>query len=290
MGLYSIVNFPQLLDILSGNKLLGKAVEYVHCYIKGKIEDWENPSENEVFDRMVLGIGIVSPYEFLQLNTDYSCVLHSVSLPDYPIYRDKDLQYHIEDTSLNFGLVLGACNEDGIDTDYLIDFPDLACIWPSQYGFARCLSRQGIWGFIRMEDFSIRWLDKSVIYADDFLCERARITYQNRNIHCFNYVDLCLNPILNIPLNKAGHFVDGIATVGDEYCDSYRINVFGKIIEEDKERYQNLKNKHIQAELESKKRFNDLIRKRRNQDSYDPESEIMNSLTGHGADPEIFGF
>lgn len=181
---------------------------------------------------------------------------------------------------------------------------EAACIWPFSDGYARVIGKDGRWGYLSQEDNTIKWLDfnvkpicgfdgkvvgvdmeGSVLYADDFKCERARVQLDNEN-NTYMYVGLCLDDCFGKTFKNASEFENGYAVVSDDYCDNYIINVFGEIVDSDKKRYEECKLNTIEGgngEYE-------LARGSKRNGYYDPETEIMNSLSGHGADPELFGF
>lgn len=196
-----------------------------------------------------------------------------------------------------------------LDIDY--DYPsqskvyhdNAACIWPFYNGYARVIGKDGKWGFLSQEDNEIKWItdnisefcystrisfykdDSIVLYVDDFKCERARVQLNDEN-NSYMFLGLDLDVCFAKTFNYASEFKDGYAMVSDNYCDNYKIDVFGEIIDADKERYE----KCMLRVLEEGKGEFELARSRRRNGYYDPESVIMRSLSGHGCDPELFGF
>lgn len=188
-------------------------------------------------------------------------------------------------------------------TPYLhlkVSHNDAICIWPFSEGYARVLGKDGRWGYLSQENNKITWininvsyfynlegnktnrinLEGSVLYAEDFKCERARLQLDDDN-KSYMYLGLCLDDCFGKTFKKASDFKGGYAVVSDEYCENYTIDVFGEIIDADKKRYEECKLEKEELEEEIEKRS---FR------HYDPETEVMRSLMGYGADPELFGF
>ena len=158
------------------------------------------------------------------------------------------------------------------------------CIWPFSDGYARIIGKNGKWGYISYENNHIKWLDDTVLYADDFNCERARIRLNDSN-NSYMFLGLCLEDCFNKKFEKATEFKDGFAIVSDYFCDDYRIDVFGNIAEEDKKRYVVKKQEVIKSTYYPFRKGD-----KRRSVTYDYENEIMDSLSGYGADPDVFGF
>ena len=231
---------------------------------------------------------------------------HNVFLPEEIIIRRDETGIFSSIGEYNYAFdncvefpFLGLYADTYPSTQQKVVHNDVACIWPFSDGYARVIGKNGRWGYLSQEDNKIRWIDinisyvydldgnvtgidlsDSVLYADDFKCERARIQLDDEK-KSYMYLGLCLENCFEKTFRKASEFNDGFAMVSDEYCDNYTINVFGEIINEDKKRYEECKSVNERKEH---------TRVGRRIGYYDPETEIMNSLTGHGADPEIYGF
>ena len=281
---YTIPNFEFLIKHLRSVSLLHEIILDISRIIEKKIEknEWSSLKRDIIF----------SSYD------DY--------LPeDIIITRGNDGTFasrgEYDNALENSNLYLDIYN--GYPTHPKVYHDNVVCIWPFSNGYARVIGKDGRWGYLSQEDNIIRWLvfnikyicdlkgkitgvdlKDSVLYADDFKCERARVQLDDER-KSFMYLGLCLDDCFGKTFKEASEFKNGYAIVSDEYCDNYTIDVFGEIIDADKKRYEDCRTEIEELE-EQKKR----MRGRKRFGIYDPESEIMRSLSGHGSDPELFGF
>ena len=168
--------------------------------------------------------------------------------------------------------------------------PSIACIWPFNDGYARVLGKDGKWGYMSEKDLSISWLENDVLYADDFICELARIQFVDKS---FNYINKSLSWLSQSNYEDVTPFENDNAIISDSICKHYQIDTKGNVTEKDKKRY---KIALEYAEIIKKERGNKG--KRHNEDTRthnkckvsDPETDIMNSLSGHEGYPDAFGF
>lgn len=290
--LYSVPNFDSLLKHFQEEGKLGIATMTIIEEIQNRQNrldnyDPNNFKQNETGDLMDY-INGYTPYKCLKkLNEDnVSSDMDTLIIMrnSKQIYFTVDKMSAYLDQFNDIDALLGKCVLSDIKYSRAKEFKDVCCIWPFSNGYARALGRNGIWGYISQETNEINWVDGNVKYACDFKCDRARIELNNEKYY---FLDLCLNNCFQKEFLSASDYYNGIALVSDEYCNSYRIDVHGNIIPDDIEKYENSKRQHF----ESIKQTRELLKKnRRNSSSYDEESAIMNSLSGYGPDPEVFGF
>ena len=303
-NLYTLPCFPYVIQHLCEKHFLKKTVLHINTIIDSKKSEWANVTDNDLF------------MYFDNLYTEDDDVtdmwLHFMGLsqflpnkPKYEIKWNKNKDFFTEDLYNRniFGredpfmyFYLGIYTHDGLD-DYnpnderfigVTKHDDAMCIWPFKNGYARVLGKDGKWGYLSEESNLIHWLAGEVVYAEDFECERARI-HLDCFSHIYQYIGLCLDDCFHKTFSDASDFKDGYALVSDQYCINYHIDVFGNVAKEDMERYENCK-KEI---LEDEKKREERLRQKSIDSEYDysdPETEIMKSLSGHGADPEIHGF
>lgn len=163
-----------------------------------------------------------------------------------------------------------------------------ACIWPFCDSYARVLGKNGNWGYISENDLSIKWLDNKVLYADDFSCGLARIQFVDKS---YNFIDEHMRWLSQSNFEYASLFENGIAVVSDTICKHYQIDTKGNVTERDQRRYRiAIEYAKILRDEEVRKERKRSESKRINNSIYDPETEIMKSLSGKGADPEFFGY
>ena len=168
--------------------------------------------------------------------------------------------------------------------------PSLACIWPFYDGYARVLGKDGKWGYMCDIDLSISWLDNDVLYADDFSCGLARIQFVNKS---YNYIDGNMSWLSQSNYSEATTFENGNAIISDTICKHYQIDTEGNVTEKDQRRYRiAVEYAKISREEEKRKerKRDEEKRKQKKNRVYDPESDIMNSISGNGGDPDAFGF
>lgn len=297
----------------SYKEIIDKRIKAIHSYSLTSFES--------IFSHL---ISLVNPIEIIQTidklikdkekNTDeFDFIIgmcHHASellkaLSDYTVWTSEDGYVVKRNSNMEFFLIYPTILDlwDG-------DFPDISelermnlayykieevsCVWPFSNGYARALGKDGRWGFISEEDKKVHWLDKEILYAEDFCCERALLQLNTRDYHYipkYKYLDLCLNVCNDKLYLEASSYKDGTALVTDEFCQNYHIDVFGNVIEQDVEIYKESKEKELESRKNSSKLLNEAIKRRRGIDiSIDYESAIMDSLSGNGADPEIFGF
>ena len=176
------------------------------------------------------------------------------------------------------------------EPDYFGDidslFPSLkhdyaACIWPFVDGYARFIGKNGLWGYIDEKKVETHWLDEDVIYADDFSCGLARIQYVDRS---YNYLDSDLKRLSDSNFDEATTFENDCAIVSDKVCKHYQIGSNGLISDKIALEY-----KKICEFEELKKKEKKKERTRKHTGVSDPESRIMDSLSGK-SDSDEFGF
>lgn len=168
---------------------------------------------------------------------------------------------------------------DNISSDYKTKIDYAICVWPLSDGYARFLGKNGNWGFLHEYTLEPFFLDSDVLYADDFSCGLAKIQFADET---FNYLNSRLKLLCEHNFEKASTFVGGYAIVSDSICRNYKIDINGNIAEIDKSRYK--------IALDMFKSNNDEEINVINRKSFDPESRIMNALSGNGPDPEDYGF
>lgn len=167
--------------------------------------------------------------------------------------------------------------------------PSLACIWPFYDGHARVLGKDGRWGYMSDKDLSISWLDNDVLYADDFSCGLARIQFVDKS---YNYIDGNMSWLSQSNYSEATPFENGNAIISDTICKHYQIDTDGNVTEKDQRRYRiAVEYAKISREEERRKerKRDEEKRKQKKNRVYDPETDIMNSISGNG-DPDAFGF
>lgn len=293
--LYSVPNFDSLLKHFQEEGKLGNATITLIEEIQNRQNrvDNYNPNNSGNFNQN----DFEDFKDYVNGYTPYKCLRklkedNVASDMDTLIIKrnSKHIYFTVEITSAfcdqlnDIDALLGKCDLSDINYSGAKVFKDASCIWSFSNGYARALSQNGIWGYISQETNEINWIDENVKYAYDFKCERARVVLNNEKYY---FLDLCLNNCFKKEFLSASDYYNGIALVSDEYCNSYRIDVHGNIIPDDIEKYENSKRQHF----DSIKQTRELLKKnRRNSSSYDEESAIMNSLSGYGPDPEVFGF
>ena len=282
--LYSVPNFVFLIKHLQGEKKLGTSIKILLEEIHNRQTRFENYNENDIVELWDC-INEYSPIRCLDNLTELNVLSHMETL--YIKRNNKQSFFTVPEGSFIDSLNdLDEYDPSNIAFVGVKEFKEVSCIWPFSYGYARVLSRNGIWGDLSVETTEIIWLKENVLYAFDFKCERARIQLNN-DFEKYCFIDLCLNECFSKTFNEAQDFNNGETLVSDDYCRSYRIDVLGNIITEDLEKYEKSKKKSIDDSIKSKQLFN---KSRKQFISYDGESEIMDSLCGYGADPEIYGF
>lgn len=292
--LYSVPNFDSLLKHFQEEGKLGIAT----ITLIEEIQNRQNRLDNFELNNSSYDLNhIEEMMDYINGHSPYKCLNklkedNVASDMDTLIIKrnSKHIYFTVEITSAfcdqlkDIDALLGKCDLSDINYCGAKVFKDVSCIWSFSNGYARALSQNGIWGYISQETNEINWIDENVKYAYDFKCERARVVLNNEKYY---FLDLCLNKCFKKEFLSASDYYNGIALVSDEYCNSYRIDVHGNIIPDDIEKYENSKRQHF----DSIKQTRELLKKnRRNSSSYDEESAIMNSLSGYGPDPEVFGF
>lgn len=271
--LYTIQCFQTVVDHLCSKGLLKWLVFYLFDEIEKKQKEWENARLDVLFVDFLNPPSTYSPVACIQemLKCNYCTCQDWLS-----VRRNSDNVFFTYTIADKYGNLYFDC-----DNCRLFDFA--ACIWPFQDGYARILCRNGKWGYISVESNAMQLIDSNVLYADDFSCERARVQIDDLK---FKYLGLCLEDCFQKTFTKAGTFHDGYALVSDECCSDYHIDVYGNITVEDKKRYELSKAKY----KEDKKKFLEKMQSNRKASAVDWENTVMNSLSGHGCDPEFFGF
>ena len=283
---YTIPNFKFLLNHLKNNGILHEIIIDIFCNIEEK-------KKNNEWKALMSDIFFSSYYDYFP----EEIIIKRCS--DGTFTTQGELNNAIEEDDGYSYLNL----YDNYPSQTKVYHENVACIWPFSEGYARVIGKDGRWGFLSQEDNVIRWIDHnimhicdlngnitgidmdgSVLYADNFKCERARVQLDDEK-KSYMFLGLCLDDCFGKTFNYASEFENGYAKVSDYYCDYYTINVFGEIIDADKNRYEECMLRVLE---EGKGEF--AKRRRRRLGYYDPETEIMRSLSGHGADPELYGF
>jgi len=277
---FSCPSFESLISSLYEKRVLKKTV----CCIVKEIT-YLRTLEDKSVDSIGKNKGTTIDEFLNELYKDFSSCKNLTSNEEYTIVRNSKKEFFsLPKTSMKLvNLELLEQYVDKKDTLKKISrLEGAACVWPFSCGFARILSKDGKWGYVREEDNLTIWLGDKILYAYDFICERAKVVYAGLKPNC-SFIGLTLNNISNKRYYNSSEFNNGYALVSDDYCDDYLIDIWGNVAEKDKIKYNDAKNN----KLNNNNYSHNYIRKRR---IYDPESDIMNSLEGFGADPELFGF
>lgn len=286
-GLCTIPYFESAISRLCESHVLKQLICHIVNEIKRFKDDWENPSE-DYLQFLALSNEVFSPNECLgELSKMFSEHKRLTCYEEYTIERNKKREFFsipieamelLDNESLNY-----YDSSNSID-DRIKKLDDAACVWPFKCGYARILHKDGRWGYVSQENNMVKWLEDKVLYAYDFCCDRARVQYSNMN-GSYSFLGLNMEDCFHKRFTIANDFVGGIAVVSDEYCDNFQIDVWGNVARSDKYRYEENKRVIIQEREKSCQ-----IKKKGLPRVYDPESEIMDSLSGQSADPEIFGY
>lgn len=285
--LYIYPYFESLITHLYETKKLKNSICHIVNEIKRLRNNWEDPNE-EYLQFLALSNEVFSPNECLvELSRMFSEHKRLTCYEEYTIERNKKKEFFSIPLEVMELLDNGSLNyydsSNSID-DRIKKLDDAACVWPFKCGYARILHKDGRWGYVSQENNMVKWLEDKVLYAYDFCCDRARVQYSNMN-GSYSFLGLNMEDCFHKRFTIANDFVGGIAVVSDEYCDNFQIDVWGNVARSDKYRYEENKRVIIQEREKSCQ-----IKKKGLPRVYDPESEIMDSLSGQSADPEIFGY
>lgn len=288
--LYSAHDFNSLVEHLFNERVLGKAIYVLEEEIRQRQYKFDNYDEND-FDAIINYHNGISPNDCLDILAGYIIITEIEKLA---IIRNKNVFYtaEIDHSFIACGTLedietLNHYDESDLFFSGVKEFKDVCCIWPFSNGYARTLRRDGRWGFLSQETNTIYWCDENVLYADDFRCERARIQLKD-GFECYYFIDLCLRDCFHKRFIDACEFENGLALVSDTVCSNYRIDIYGNVHPDDIENYAKCRKESLACSKQSQKRF--FRAKNKTTEPYDPETEIMDSLSGYGADPECYGF
>ncbi|WP_243348440.1 WG repeat-containing protein [Parabacteroides sp. FAFU027] len=257
-------SFSELVNFLTDNHLTKTVVEKI------------NNSLNEIESYHII--------DFMRELIDYGMVLHN--------YMVVEKQYN--DISETWIFV--------VKNPYLFrkgksqSFPEMACVWDFSEGYARCITKNGQWGYIREEDNKLILLTDDYVRVYDFHCGRAKVDivgdwegWESKKYAC-GYIDFDMNLILQPKYTEASDFKEGKASVKTEYCDDFfTIDVYGNVSPEFQKLKTKIENKNrileselIKLEKEDEDKTSDKV-------SLDDEESVMRALSGgygyiHGFD------
>lgn len=277
--LHTISCFYTITNHLCEKGLLRNLVFYLYDEIGKKQKEWENATLD------VLRIDFLNPpskYSPVECIQEMIKCNYCTSQDWLSVKKNSDNVFFTYTIADKYGNLIIDCGNNS-NCKF---FNFAACIWPFHDGYARVLCKNGKWGYISVENNTVQLIDEKVLYADDYSCERARIQMDDSN---FRYLGLCLEDCFGRSFTKASTFYNGYALVSDVYCSNYHIDVFGNVTEEDKERYELNKANYKKNKKEESMLLKKLQHKR-NTSTDDWESIVMDSLSGHGYDPEYFGY
>ncbi len=285
-NLCTIQSFEEVLLHLRKMKKLKDTIMFISDEIRIRQQKWNNV-DYEDLDSFFDHQSKYSPKECLQELSKYNQL--SCNEPFF-VERNSKGDFFIVNGCISFLDDYCGYLDNYEDSNSFIGgvkkYDNAACIWSFCNGFARIISRDGKWGYISEESKDVMWIGENVLYAEDFSCDRGRIQINDSN-KSYKFLGLCLDDCFQKSFRKATNYDNGYATVSDEFCEDYHIDVFGNIVDEDKERYEKAKDMILEDRRKGQEAYYRSIRKR---NSYDPETEIMDSLSGNGVDPELFGF
>lgn len=156
------------------------------------------------------------------------------------------------------------------------DISNIICMWDFNEGFARFINKNGIWGFIREDDFTIITLPESILRVYDFKCGRARFETEVDSEYKFGYLDYKMNIIIKPQFCSATDFVNNIAKVKQEYSlTEYEIDPHNKVSKEDA--YKLVKEKMLFDSISELKM--ETYQNRPTKECYDDEDSVMKALS-----------
>ena len=288
-NLHIIPYFESLITHLYDSRVLKITI----CHIVNEIDilkkSWENSCEDDS-NIITSSQGSYSPDEcLLELSKEFSKHKKLTCAEEFRIACNYKKEFYSLPYGNNFSVESRLLETEYSNSlpprnDRRIKFEEAVCVWPFCCGYARILRKDGRWGFISMENNSIKLLADNILYANDYCCDRAKVQYTDSN-SSFSYIGLSQEDCFNRRFIEASDFVGGYALVSDEYCNNFKIDVWGNVAQSDKLRYE----ANRKSIIKEKEQSCHAYRKRTIYVS-DPESEIMDSLSGHGADSELYGF
>lgn len=114
------------------------------------------------------------------------------------------------------------------------DIPDIICLWSFNEGFARFIDKNGMWGFIKEDDYSRITLPRSILRVYDFSCGRARFETEVGSDNKFGYLDYKMNIVIKPQFDSATDFINNTAKVKQDYSlTEYEIDPNNKVSKDD---------------------------------------------------------